>query len=103
MSTADRPTAMPAQPAMSLNDEHGAALGAAGSRLHDRRACTGDEHLALAAAVPVHGDSLATQLVRELVRSFHVERGRVVPQVDGLGDRGVNVTLKGGLHADVHR
>src|SRR5947208_16955279 len=103
MSPADGPSAVPAQPAAHLNDEQRAALRAAraGLGLPDPR--TGDEHLALAATVPVHGDSLATQLVRELVRSFHVGRGRVAAEVDGFADRGVDVTLKRGLHADVDR
>src|ERR1043165_7076510 len=103
MSTADRPAAMAAQPTTTLDNERGAALGAARSCSGDRAARTGDQHLTLAAAVPIHGDPLATQLVRELIRGFHLERGGLAPQVDGLADGGVDVALKRGLHADVHR
>src|SRR2546423_13860966 len=101
MSPADGPTAVPAQPAANLNDEQRAALRAARARLGHAGPRAGDEHLALSAAVPVDGDSLATQLVRELVRSFHVGRARVASEVDGLADRGVDVALKRGLHADM--
>src|SRR5262245_9171776 len=103
MSTADRPAAMPTQTTTTLNHERGAALGAARGRSDDGAARARDQYLALAAAVPIHGDSLATELVRELVRSFHLDGGGVAAQVDGLADRGVNVALKGGLHADVGR
>src|SRR5437868_13031321 len=100
-SSAERPTAVPAQPAAALHDEHGGALGTVQLRDRHRDPCTRDQYLALAAAVPVDGDSLATQLVRELVRSFHVERARAPREVDGLADGSVDVPLKRGLHADV--
>src|SRR4051794_1098750 len=102
-SPANRPAAVPAQPARALHDEDVAALGAARGRLRPRAPCTRDEHLALAAAVPVDGDSLATKLVRELVRSFHVDRGGAAREVDRLTHGGVDVTLKRGLHPDVRR
>src|SRR3954470_22219056 len=100
-SSTHRPATVPAQPAATLHDEHGAALGAVQLRSRSRAPCTGDEHLALAAAVPVDGDSLATKLVRELVRSFHVERSGGAREVDRLADGGVNVPLKRGLHPHV--
>src|SRR6187551_1929611 len=81
---ADRPAAVPAESAVRLDDKHRATLRAARRRAHHRPACTGDEHLALAAAVPVDGNSLATQLVRELVRSFDVGGGGLAPEVDRL-------------------
>ena len=92
---------MPAQPTTTLHDQEGAALGAA-RRSRDRRAArAGDQDLAGAAAVPIHGDPLATQLVRECVRSFDVGSRRVAAQVDGLADGGVDVALEGSLHLDV--
>src|SRR5258705_9682300 len=87
---ADRPPAVPAQPAAALHDKHRAALGALRRSRQPRAAVTRDEDLAIAAAVPVHGDSLATQLVRELVRTFDVGRGGVSTEIDRLADRGVN-------------
>src|SRR3569623_1965503 len=98
---ADGPTAVPAQPTVRLHDQHRATLRAARRGVHHRPARSGDQHLALAAAVPIHGDSLATQLVRELIRSFHVGSARVAPEVDRLADGGVHVPLKRGLHPDV--
>src|SRR5262249_36585653 len=71
MSTTDRPAAMPAQPTPTLNHQPGAALGAARRCLEHRADGAGNEHLALAATIPIDGDPLATQLVRELVRGFH--------------------------------
>ena len=65
---------MPAQATVGLNDERRAALRARGRSGVGDAAGTGDEHLSFAATVPVHGDSLATKLVRELIRSFDVER-----------------------------
>src|SRR5690606_6537096 len=100
-SAADRPAAVPAQSTVRLHDKHRATLRAARRGAHHRPACTRDQHLALAAAIPVDGDSLATKLVRELVRSFDVSRGRLAPQVDRLADRGVHVALEGRLHLDV--
>src|SRR5690349_8708425 len=63
-SAADRPAAMSAETAMRLDHKHRSALRAARRGIHHRPACTRDEYLALAAAVPVDGDSLATKLVR---------------------------------------
>src|SRR5688572_14966790 len=99
-STAYRPPAVPAQPAGTLHDEHGGALGTGGCRVDGGMPGTGDQHLPLAACIPIDGDSLATKLVRELVRSFHIRRGRVLGQVDGLADRRMHAPLKHGLHAD---
>src|SRR5262245_25095605 len=98
---ADRPTAVPAQAAVRLDDKHRATLRAARRGAHHRAACSRDQYLALAAAVPVDGDSLATELVSELVRSFDVSGARVSSEIDGLADRSVDVPLKRGLHADV--
>src|SRR5690242_16359780 len=103
MSTADRPAAVPAQPTATLDHQDRSTLGAARRDSGRRAARPGDEHLALAAAVPVYRDSLATQLVRELVRSFDVDGGRIAPEVDRLADRGMDVALKRGLHAHVSR
>src|SRR5688572_3630633 len=81
-SAADRPAAVATEPALRLDDKHRSTLRAARRGAHHRPAAPGDQHLALAAAVPVDGDSLATQLVRELVRSFHVGSAGVPAQVD---------------------
>src|SRR5262245_31399347 len=53
MSTADRPTTVPAQPATTLDHQCRAALGAARRCSDDCAARASDEHLALAATVPV--------------------------------------------------
>src|SRR5687768_16016151 len=98
---ADRPTAVPAQPAAALHDELVPALGTSNARRDRGRPRAGDEHLSLAAPVAIDGDSLAAQLVRELVRSFHISRSRGASEVDRLADRGVDVPLKRGLHPDV--
>ena len=59
---------MPAQTTPTLNHQPGAALGAARRCGEHVAGGAGNEHLALAATIPIDGDSLATQLVRELVR-----------------------------------
>src|ERR1700733_7185697 len=100
---ADRPAALPAQSTTALHDERGAALGTAGSRRRSSAAHAGNEDLAVAAAVPVDGDSLATQLVRELVRGFDVDRRGPAMQVDRLADGSVRTTLPDRLHAHVRR
>src|SRR4051812_5649490 len=91
MLPADGPTTVPAQPAAQLDDEHRAALGAARCGIGRDGARAGDEHLTFAATIPIDGNSLATQLVRELVRSFHISRAGVAPEVDRLADRRVDV------------
>src|SRR6185295_391356 len=85
----------------TLDDQRGAALGAAWSARRERGAGAGDEDLAVAAAVAIDGDALAAELERELVGGLDVGRGRVAAQVDRLADRGVDVALKCCLHADV--
>src|SRR5690349_20022522 len=93
-SAADRPAAMSAETAMRLDHKHRSALRAARRGIHHRPACTRDEYLALAAAVPVNSDSVATKLVRDLVRSFDISGGRLAPQVDRLADGSVDMPLK---------
>src|SRR5258708_38557206 len=77
MSTTNRPAAMPAQSTPTLDHQHGAALGAARRGSDDGAASAGDQDLPLSTTIPIHRDALAPQLVRELVRGFHVGRGRV--------------------------
>src|SRR5262245_34608535 len=99
MSPADGPPAMPTQPAASLDDERRPALGTGRSSFERRHASPRDEDLAVAATIPIDGDSLATKLVRELVRSFHLGRRGLAPEVDRLADGSVDIALEGGLHA----
>src|SRR5262249_33452275 len=101
--SANRPAAVAAQSTRALDDKHRAALRAARRGRDDRAARARDEDLPLATAVPIHGDSLATQLVRELVRSFHVGGGGAAPEVARLRGGGVHPALEDRLHADVRR
>src|SRR5688500_9699605 len=98
---ANRPAAVAAQTTTALDDERRAALGTTGDGRGSGGARAGNEDLSFATAVPVDGNSLAAELVRELVRSFHISRCGTAGEVDRFADRGVNVALKRGLHSHV--
>jgi len=92
---------MAAQPARALHDEDVPALGAVRGRPDPRGPDPRDEHLTLAAAVPVDGDPLAAELEGEAIRALHVLDRRVAREVDGLRDAVVDVALEGVLHGEV--
>src|SRR5215510_3945773 len=72
MSTTNRPAAMATQPTTTLNNQYGAALGAARGGGDDRGPPAGDQDLAFAAAVPIDRDALAAELVGELIGGLDV-------------------------------
>ena len=59
------------------------------------------EHLLLPGAVAVDGDPLDPQLVGQQVDALDILGAGLVGEVDGLGDRVVDVVLEGRLHADM--
>jgi len=62
----------------------------------------GVEHLMVAAAVAVDGQSLAAQFIAQQVGGADILGAGVGRQVDGLADRGIDAAaLEGALHADM--